>query len=96
MKDSTPPRPASDWRQALEAAQRENDPRELRPLVTIAEDAIFARLQELNGKSTIENEEITRAVAVVRELQVTKLGFPRWSGEDLHLLPTAMGTKKED
>jgi hypothetical protein len=84
---STIPNPPSYWQDALQAALRENDPRELRPLVAMAEDAIFARLQELNGKVTIENEEINRAVATLREIQVTKLGFPRWSGEGPLLAP---------
>jgi hypothetical protein len=93
MQDSSPPKPGSDWRYALEATQHENEPQKLQPLVAAAENAIFARLQELSGKNTIEHEEIVRAVATLRELQVTKLGFPRWSGEDLYLLPKALRTK---
>jgi hypothetical protein len=56
-------------------------------LVNIAEDAIFVRLQELREKDTMENEELRHAVTSLRELQVTRLGFPRCSGEALHLVP---------
>jgi hypothetical protein len=86
VRDSSSGKSLGDWRNKLGAAQREDDPQKLRPLATAAEDAIFARLQELSGKNTIENEEIARAIATLRELQVTKLGFPRWSGENVRLV----------
>jgi hypothetical protein len=80
-----PPNPPPNWQGALKAAQRQDNPQELGPLVTAAEYAIFARLQDLNGKVMNENDEIMRAVATWREIQVTKLDFPQWSGEGLYL-----------
>lgn len=91
MEESRLDNPPSHWKRAIEAASRENDPRKLRPLVTMAEDAIFNRLQELAGKKTIENEEILRAVATLREIQVSRLGFPRWDGEKRSTAPEDNG-----
>ena len=71
----------SHWRQALEAAKREEDPKKLVPLLEAAESAIFMRFQELNGKRNKEREAIDRAVATLRELQVRSLNFPPWESE---------------
>ena len=78
-----PPNPhtSSNWQQAIEAAKREDDPQKLVPLLKAAEDAIFLRYQELNGKRTKEREAIDRAVATLRKLQVKKLNFPPWESE---------------
>ena len=78
-----PGKPANipDWRQAIQAAKREDDPEKLAPLLKAAEDAIFMRFQELNGKRTTERNAIRRGVAILRELQVKKLNFPSWESE---------------
>ena len=78
-----PGKPANipDWRQAIWAAKREDDPEKLAPLLKAAEDAIFMRFQELNGKRNKEREAIDRAVATLRELQVRSLNFPPWESE---------------
>ena len=51
-------------------------------LLKAAEDAIFMRSQELNGKRTKEREAMDRAVVILRELQVRKLNFPPWESEE--------------
>lgn len=42
---------------------------------------MFIRWQELNGNDSTESEEIDRAIATLRELQVKKLTFPSWEQE---------------
>jgi hypothetical protein len=76
------PQTSPDWRQAIQAAKREDDPEKLASLLQAAEDAIFLRFQELNGKSTKEREAMDRAVATLRKLQVKKLNFPSWESEN--------------
>ena len=68
----------SNWRELLEAARHESDPKKLAPLVSAVEAAIFLRWQDHRGNGAIELEAIARATRVLRELQVTKLNFPAW------------------
>ena len=72
---------SSKWRRAIEAAKGEGDPEKLAPLLKAAEDALFMRSQELNGKRTKEREAMDRAIVILRELQVRKLNFPPWESE---------------
>jgi hypothetical protein len=53
--------------------------------LTEAENAIFARLQELEGRITAESPAIRNAIKTLRELQVTKLNFPKWERDDFTL-----------
>ena len=66
------------WQRKCKAAERENDPRKLTQLLKEAEFAIFIRLQKLAGKKTPEHEAIANAIKGLRQLQVTKLNFPKW------------------
>ena len=79
-----PRQPANfpNWRQAIQAAKREDDPEKLASLLQAAEDAIFLRFQELNGNGTKERKAISRALVILRELQVKKLNFPTWESEN--------------
>ncbi|HEX4487500.1 MAG TPA: hypothetical protein VH088_14610 [Terriglobales bacterium] len=68
------------WREALEAARRETDPMRFAKVVGAAEIAIFNRFQEMRrnpGDHQEERTEIRRAAAMLRELQVTKLNYPK-------------------
>jgi hypothetical protein len=69
------------WQTKCEAAVRETDPEKLAHLVTEAEDAIFARLQEIEGKATLERDAIEACIKTLRELQVKRLNFPKWENE---------------
>jgi hypothetical protein len=77
--------PTPPWQLKFDAATRESDPNKLAKLLIEAEDAIFARLQELDGQITAESQAIDNAVKALRELQVTKLNFPKWEGDDFTL-----------
>ena len=77
--------PIPPWQLKFDAATRESDPDKLAKLLTEAEDAIFVRLQELRGQITAESEAIDNAIKTLRELQVTKLNFPKWEGDDFTL-----------
>jgi hypothetical protein len=84
---------AHDWRALLEAAERENDPQRLQALMTLAEDAIFLRLQKLEGRP---DEELERGIATLRELQVTKLDYPRLDSEAPQKPGLSIGYRRED
>jgi len=44
----------SNWRELLEAARHESDPKKLAPLVSAVEAAIFLRWQDHRGNGAIE------------------------------------------
>ena len=71
---------SSLWQRKYKAAERENDPRKLSQLLKEAESAISVRLRELAGKETPECQAIAKAVAALRQLKESKLGFPKWVG----------------
>ena len=91
MTEPGKPANSQDWRRAIRAAKREDDPEKIASLLQAAEDAIFLRFQELNGKTTKESGAIRRAVATLQKLQVEKLNFPSWEsenkGEEAQFLP---------
>jgi hypothetical protein len=66
----------------VDAALSEHDPSRLAKAVADAEDAIFWRLIELNGISSLESDGIARGTAMLRDIQVKRLNFPRWKGEE--------------
>ena len=78
---SVDPRLSTQRREKFAPAMREPDKNKLEILITEAEDAIFARLQESDGKADPDREEIAAAIPELRKLQVEKLGFPRIEGE---------------
>jgi len=68
------------WRKAFEAARSETDPTRFAKVVGAAETAIFNRFQEMRsdpGDHQEELIEIRRAATMLRELQVTKLKYPK-------------------
>jgi hypothetical protein len=73
----------ADWRKSIQAAKGEDCANKLAELVRDAETAIFMRLQELDGdaRNLREREDIDQAIRILRDLQVKKLGYPRWPGE---------------
>ena len=66
---SVDPRSSTLWREKFEAAMREPDKHKLGPLITEAEDAIFTRLQELDGKPDPERDSIAAAIPQLRKLR---------------------------
>jgi hypothetical protein len=70
------------WRQKCEEAGREPDLAILAQKVREAEQAIFERLQQLDGQPTLERTEIEEGIKQLRQIQVTRLNFPRWEQEN--------------
>ena len=69
-----------EWQPAYRAALLEFDPKQLMGRVTVAETAIFNRLQALSNStdSKAERHAIQDALAGLRVLKREKLGFPDW------------------
>lgn len=78
---SVDPQQSTQWRKKFAAAMREPNKNKLAILITEAEDAIFARLQQLDGKADPELDAIAAAIPELRKLQVEKLNFPPIDGE---------------
>ena len=78
-----------DWQTTLEAAKCETDPKKVASLLAATEDAIFIRLQNLNGNEE-ESKALARACLEMREIQVRKLCFPTWEGERFTQIPTPL------
>jgi len=74
---SVNPQQSTQWRKKFAAAMREPNKNKLAILITEAEDAIFARLHQLDGKADPERDAIAAAIPELRKLQVEKLNFPR-------------------
>lgn len=67
------------WELPYRSALRENDPENLGRLVSLAEQAIFARYEQLAGTSVqglLEHDEIRAAVADLLAIKIYKLKFP--------------------
>jgi hypothetical protein len=68
-----------DWKSAFDAAVRETNLAQLRKHVMSAEEAIYLRMQEqVNASNDAELQAMQQAILVLREIQVTKLGYPDW------------------
>jgi hypothetical protein len=67
------------WKSAFDAAVRETNLAQLRKHVMSAEEAIYLRMQEqVNAPNDAELQAMQEAILVLREIQVTKLGYPDW------------------
>jgi hypothetical protein len=70
---------SSDWKSAFDAAVHETNLAQLRKHVMSAEEAIYLRMQEqVNAPNDAELQAMQEAILVLREIQVTKLGYPDW------------------
>ena len=83
MTDPDPTSPKilyPEWQPAYKDALLELDPKQLRARVTVAEAAIFNRLQALSNStdSQAERQAIEDALAGLRVLKRDSLGFPDW------------------
>jgi hypothetical protein len=69
-----------EWQPAYQAALLELDPKQLMGRVTVAETAIFNRLQALSNStdSQAERHAIEDALGGLRILKRENLGFPDW------------------
>jgi hypothetical protein len=69
-----------EWQPAYQAALLELDRKQLMERVTVAETAIFNRLQVLSNSTAgeVERQAIEDALAGLRILKRENLGFPDW------------------
>ncbi len=69
-----------EWQHEHSAALVETDPRKLLERVTVAETAIFKRLQTMSTSpdNQEERQAIEDALAGLRTLKRENLGFPDW------------------
>jgi hypothetical protein len=69
-----------EWQSAYKAALLELDPKQLIGRVTVAETAIFNRLQAVSNStdSQAERQAIEDALAALRVLKRDRLNFPDW------------------
>lgn len=73
-----------EWQPEFEAVLKTSEREELEQRLTVLETVIFNRMQELAGRPNCEDERhaMESAVAIMRQIQCEKLGFPSLAAND--------------